>query len=247
MKSNALESIEILKNNSLFDERESGKTHTKYEIETMFFSCIKNGDIPAVKNALETVLSEKIITGKLSENSLRQMQYWAVCCVTLATRYAIQGGLDETEAFNFSDECIQKIDLMTKESEIIGFLRNKSIEITSLVSKSKINANCPYSIRKCVHYINTNLHNKLSVEILAKECSLSEDYLSALFKKSMGVTISQHIRKKRLEAARSMLNGKNSCSEVAYYLGFCSESYFIKCFKEEYGITPSKYAASLNF
>lgn len=247
MNNNALEGIEVLDNSSLFDERESGKTHTKYETETMFFSCIRNGDTKAVENALKSIFSEKIIAGKLSENSLRQMQYWAVCCVTLATRYAIQGGLDETEAFNYSDECIQKIDRMKRETDIIEFLKERSISITRLVEKSKSNVGCPSAIRKCVHYINTNLHGKLSVALLAKECSVSPDYLSSLFKKSMGLTVSQYIKKKRLEAARDMLNGKHSCSEVAYCLGFCSESYFIKCFKEEYGITPSKYSASLSF
>lgn len=247
MADNSLECIEVLTDNKLFEEREHGKTHTQYETETMFFTCIKNGDEQAVKNALNSIFSEKITIGKLSENSLRQMQYWAVCCVTLATRYAIQGGLDETDAFNFSDECIMKIDSMKSNREILLYLQNCSIELTRLVNKNKIYSECPYPVRKCIHYINTNLHGKLSVELLAEICSLSADYLSLLFKKNMGITISQYIMKKRLYAARDMLNGKYTCSEIAYYLGFCSESYFIKRFKEEFGITPAKYASKLGF
>ena len=117
-----LESIEILDDNKIFSERESGVTHTPYETETMFFSLIKHGNVEGVKNGIEQLLSSnKIVAGRLSEDALRQTKYWAVCCVTLATRYAVQGGLDETAAFNFSDECIMKIDVLKSSTEILAF------------------------------------------------------------------------------------------------------------------------------
>lgn len=243
-----LESIEILDDNKIFSERESGVTHTPYETETMFFSLIKHGNVEGVKNGIEQLLSSnKIVAGRLSEDTLRQTKYWAVCCVTLATRYAVQGGLDETAAFNFSDECIMKIDVLKSSTEILAFLKDRCIELTKLVFASSHTKDCPYAVKKCVHYINTNLHNRLSLDILAKECGISPDYLSVIFKKYMKLSVSQYIKKQRLNTARDMLNGKYSCSDVAYYLGFCSESYFIKCFKEEFGITPAKYASSLSF
>lgn len=43
----------------------------------------------------------------MSENSLMQRKYMAVSSITLATRYAIQGGLNEDEAYSFSDRFIK--------------------------------------------------------------------------------------------------------------------------------------------
>lgn len=251
MEFSALESIEILPNeqnkNALFNERENGITHTVYEAEVILFSFVKRGDVDGLRKYMEQLFRNKIVVGKLSDDKLRQMQYWAVCCITLATRYAIQGGLDETTAFNLSDEYIMAVDKMTRVEDIFAFLQNKSIELTKLVEKNSHNAKYPYAVRKCIHFINTNLHNELNLDILSNECELSRDYLSVLFKKCTGSTVLQYIKKQRLNAAKDMLNGKCSSSEVGYYLGFCSESYFIQCFKKEFGMTPKEYANSLKF
>jgi len=239
--------MEILPDSRLFTQREHGSTHTPYETETIFYSCIKNGNCKKVEETMKELLSQKIFVGKMSEDPLREMQYWAVCCVTLAARYAIQGGLDETDAFNFSDECIMKIDRMTRGEDIFLFLQKKSIELTSMVAKSTDKLNYPPAVKKCIHYIKTNLHGKITLEQLADVCSLSPDYLSLIFKKSVGETVSSYIMRKKLEAAVEMLNGRYSTSETAYYLGFCSESYFIKCFKKAYGKTPGQYKKEKKF
>ncbi|MCM1365282.1 MAG: AraC family transcriptional regulator [Faecalibacterium sp.] len=242
MQYNLLQCVEILPNNALFDEREHGITHTTYETEKMFYSLIKNGDVENLQKALELLLKNKIVVGRMSDDDLRQMKYTAVCCITLATRYAIQGGLDETIAFNKSDEGIMAIDKMTSGESIFNYLYKMSIELTTLIAKSKRNGKYQYAVKKCLHIINTNLHSKLSVKQLARECELSPDYLSRIFKEDTGVTISQYIKKERLNVAKDMLIHNRSCSEVAYYLGFCSESYFIKCFKEEFGVTPKRFS-----
>lgn len=245
MKYSSLESIEILKNNEIFDERENEKTHTSYETELMFYSCIKNGDVDRTVKMMQQLFANKVITGKLSDNNLMQIKYWSVCCITLAVRYAIQGGVDETFAFNFSDSCIINIDKMEKEEDVFKYLQDVCIEITTLVAKNKKNNDYPYKIKKCIHFINVNLHNKISLQQLADETHLSADYLSYLFKKCVGTTITDYIRHQKLLAAKVMLKERKSCSEISYYLNFCSESYFIKCFKKEFGITPKVYAENM--
>lgn len=242
MKKTGIEQIKVLSDNEIFSERENGVTHTPYETEVMFYNCIKNGNREKAEKMMNHLLSQSVITGKLSDDPLRQMKYWAVCSITLGIRYAIAGGLDETTAFNYSDEIICKIDRMKNAEEIFTLLKDTCINLTALVAKSKDKSSYPTAVRKCIHFINTNLHEKISLELLSEKCSISSDYLSALFKKTTGQTISSYIRDKRLEAAKEMLESGQDTSSTAYYLGFCSESYFIKCFREKFGMTPKKYA-----
>ena len=242
LKNNGIEEIKVLSDSEIFSERESGVTHTPYETEVMFYNCIKNGDCEKAEKMMNLLLSQSVIVGRLSDDPLRQMKYWAVCSITLGTRYAIAGGLDETTAFNYSDEIICKIDRMTSAEEIFVLLKDTCINLTSLVAESKNKVSYSAAVRKCIHFINTNLHEKLSLELLSKKCNLSPDYLSALFKKEVGQTIISYIKDKRLEAAKDMLYSGQDTSSTAYYLGFCSESYFIKCFREKFGITPKKFA-----
>ncbi len=238
-----LENIEVLPigDNALFSRRENETAHTAYCTEVMLYSAIRQGDIEALKEMLSNTASRRLVMGRLSPDDLRQMQYWAVCCVTLATRYAIEGGLDEVTAYCFSDDCILKIDKMVSVGEILDYLVERGFRLTDMVAQSKKQREYSHDVRRCISYINANLHKKITLDILSRECNLSKDYLSLKFKAETGLRPSDYIKKQRLIAGRDMLRENRSCSEVAYYLNFCSESYFIKCFREEFGITPKKY------
>lgn len=243
MKQGELYNIRVLPKvaDPSFSQREHGITHTSYLEETAFFSYLQQGDTERMEQMLQAYLARGIVVGRLSEDTLRQTQYWAVCCVTLGTRYAIQGGLDEMQAFNLSDSYIMQIDRLRDPQAILAFLEQAVLELTRLV-KQNAHGDCPVKIRKCLHYIDKHLHEPIRVADLAQLIDLSEDYVSRYFKKHIGKTVQEYIKYKRLEAAKAMLRGACSQKQVAYSLGFCSQTYFITCFKKAYGITPHQYA-----
>lgn len=238
-----IHNIEILpaSTNPLFEERETGITHTAFEFEMALFQFIKLGDVKNVITSMENYLSSGLVVGRLSSNSLRQMQYWAVSCISVAIHYAILGGLDETEAFNLSDEYIRRVDQFSSIEMMIPYLQEKALDLTYLVYNSKFKETLSPVIRRCLHYIHLHLHNRITVATLAKECHLSCDYLSALFKKEMGMNVSRYIMKEKLKASEGMLSSNYSYDTICYQLAFCSEAHFITCFKKEYGITPGEY------
>ncbi|MEG0545973.1 MAG: AraC family transcriptional regulator [Oscillospiraceae bacterium] len=231
--------------NPIFEQRETGQTHTPYQAEIRFYSCIKEGNSELLINEMDSFFKSGFVIGRMSDNDLRQMQYWATSCIAIGIRYAIQGGLDEMKAFNFADKCIETIDKFVLPEQVVEFLPKKAIELTEMVNRLKISVTYSYHIKICIDYINKNLHNKITVEMLSKVCKLSESYLSVLFKKETGINISKYILKKKLEVAKALINEKYDCGEIVYSLDFCSQSHFISCFKKEYGITPSAYATSL--
>lgn len=233
--------INILDESRIFNERENGIIHTPYELETAFLSGIKKGSRTDVKMMINNMIDSGINIGKMSNDGLRQIKYWAVSLFTLITRSAIQGGLDETTAYNFSDNCIMRIDKMSNTDDIVDFIIQKCITVTDMVAESRENSVYSQPIRKCLHYIHTHLHERLDVATLSKECGLSEDYLSYLFKKNIGINLSKYIKTQKLQASKEMLKENYSVSDIAYYLGFCSESYFISCFKKEFGKTPKQF------
>lgn len=233
--------IDVLESSSLFDIRENGKAHTPYETEKRFYSVIKNGDTEKAKETVLFLKSNKIVTGKMSDSSLTQMKYWAVCCVTLAARYAIEGGLDESFAFSYSDKSILKIDNMQTEAEIFEYILGGYIELCSLVRKNRDEKNYSKRVRLCIHYIGEHLHEKTSLEEISSRCLVSPDCLSRSFKKEVGCSIGEYIRKRKLLEAKELLLSGKSILETAYLLAFCSESHFIRRFREEFGETPKQF------
>lgn len=179
--------IEILPKgveNPRFQQRESGIVHTPYRLEIAFYNLIKSGDVEGVHGAIGRFMENALVVGRMSNDALRQAQYFAVSCITLATRYAVEGGLMEGEAYNLSDSYIQTIDKMNDVADILQYLVEKAIEITSLVSANKKRLEYPSYVRKAMKYVSAHLHERIRCEDVAAACGVSADYLSSAFKKT---------------------------------------------------------------
>lgn len=87
-----------------------------------------------------------------------------------------------------------------------------------------------------------HLHEPIHTEILAEHVGLNRSYLSTLFKKETGQTLSQYILSKRIEAAQNMLRFSDySYAEIAASLAFSSQSHFIRVFRAQTGYTPKEF------
>ena len=84
--------------------------HTPYRDEVRLFSCLQRGDLKKLIYELGQIGIQNITVVQMSENDLQQQKYMAVSFITLATRYAIQGGLGESNAYAYSDDFIRRID-----------------------------------------------------------------------------------------------------------------------------------------
>lgn len=229
---------------AVFAQRESGIAHTPYQAECAFYDCIRQGDLHLLDEKMQQYFEKGVVVGKLSDDALRQMQYWGVSSITLAVRAAMQGGLDELYAYNLSDSYIQSIDKMQSPDDILHFLIEKAGELTVLVSKVRGRLRYSPYVRRCMACVERRLHEKITVASLAEEIGITADYLSAVFKKETGEALSRYVLKRKLDEAKRLLENGCESDFVAYTLSFCSESYFISCFKRTVGVTPRAYAAS---
>ncbi|MEZ3496752.1 MAG: AraC family transcriptional regulator [Lachnospiraceae bacterium] len=229
---------------TVFEQREGAVCHTPYQLESEFYSCIERGEVTLLEDKMQQYFQDGFVIGRLSNNDLRQMQYWAVSSITLAVRAAIRGGLDELYAYNLSDYYIQYVDALQSTAQIVDLLTQKAVELTELVAK--VHGRLQYSphVRRCIGYIERHLHEKLTVAALAENGGITADYLSAIFKRETGEVLSTYILKVKLREAKLLLENGCNCEQTAYTLSFCSESYFISCFKKAFGITPRAYAAA---
>lgn len=92
--------------------------------------------------------------------------------------------------------------------------------------------------------IQANIDNPdLNVAFVCESTGLSTKTLYRMVKKHTGATPLDYIRRTRLAVAAALLSqGTYSVAEVMYKVGFNSSSYFSKCFAQQYGTTPGKYA-----
>ena len=223
-----------------FNNREYMLSHLPYEREMAFYQSIKTGNVKEAKRLFKPLDAEGM--GKLSDDPLRNLKYHLIITVAFITRYCIEGGMEMETAYNMSDAYIQRIDKCAGKDEIHAIhqelvegyaKRMHDIIKHRLLSKPVI---------LCIDYIYNHLHSRITLKELAQTAGLSESYLSRLFKKEIGATVSQYIAQKRVEAAENLLKYSDySCVEISNYLCFNSESYFIQVFKSYTKMTPREY------
>ncbi|NNF32346.1 MAG: response regulator [Flavobacteriaceae bacterium] len=84
-----------------------------------------------------------------------------------------------------------------------------------------------------------------SVEQFSKEMGVSRMQLHRKLKAITGQATSEFLRSQRLKLALNLLKEKKATiSEIGYTVGFNDPSYFTKCFKQEFGTSPSDYFSS---
>lgn len=92
------------------------------------------------------------------------------------------------------------------------------------------------------NYIGEHLDEDLNRKTLAQAAHLNPDYLSYLFRKHTGETLSRYILKERVRQAKKLLMSTNlPIHEIALQIGFPNISYFSKQFKDLEGQTPLQF------
>ena len=237
---------------AVFRQREEERYHHGYDEELLQYEYLRDGDMRSVEESKRIFRTG--ITGKLSDDPVRDKKYLFVASTTLATRFAIEGGMEAQEAYNLSDLYIQKMDLLKTvdsifehQTEMITDFTTRMSHIHSVRNSSDhetVDVNISEPVLKVMDYIYYHLHMPMTVASIGDAIGYSPNYLNSLFKKEKGLTISEYIRMQRVEASkRLLLYSGYSISEISSLLAFSSESHFIKVFREQTDLTPKQYKA----
>ncbi|MCR4743080.1 MAG: helix-turn-helix domain-containing protein [Treponema sp.] len=223
-----------------FYNREYSFSHIPYDKEMAFYQSIRNGDMEEMQRLFTPLCVEGF--GKLSENPLRNLKYHLIITIAFITRYCIEGGLEMESAYNLSDIYIRKIDTCNSQEEIHDIHKELCESYVKRMQKCRSSARYSKAVQLTIDYIYDNLHEKILIADIAEKTKLSQSYISRLFHKETGVSISTYIINKRVEAAKNLLIYTDySTSEISNFLNFSSESHFISTFKKVTNQTPKKY------
>jgi DNA-binding response OmpR family regulator len=130
-------------------------------------------------------------------------------------------------------------NILEKRSNMFRAFSQNNIVIPSELSTNKIDEEF---LQKVIHYIEINIENtQLSVDLLAQNMNLSRSQVYRKIKALTDFTANEFIRQIRLKKSLKLLSeGSMNISEIAYKVGFSSQSYFTRSFKEYYGKSPTE-------
>jgi len=229
-----------------FERNETEQPHNPYEQEFREQESIEKGDIARLRESIAEDYIGSI--GTLSKNPLRHTKNLGIVLITLASRSAIRGGLSYETSYSFSDSYIQRIEECRDCISAMQLARDAEFQYAAMVHELKeqqkgtpVREKNPH-VRRCKNYIYSHLHDKLTVASLAAALDINANYLSGLFRKYEGISLSRYILQEKIERTKNLLiYSEYSYIEIASYLGFSSQSHLGAQFKKVTGCTLGQY------
>lgn len=211
----------------------------RYAFENEIIRAVSLGQLHKEK-LLATAFNGQFFEKRLTD-PLRNAKNYAIIMNTLLRKAAESGGVHPLYLDRMSSEFAAKIEQMSDLSANTALMREMFRSYCRLVRRHTLQRFSPV-IQKVILLIDSDLSADLSLASLAEQQKVSAGYLSTVFRRETGKTVSEYVREKRMKHAAHLLGTTTlQIQTVALHCGIMDVQYFSKLFKQQTGKTPREY------
>lgn len=218
---------------------EAGEETVHLNTYDEIFECVRKGDLGELESLLET--------GSYTEYLNRVIKEWdeayTVYHFNLAKTYhaALGAGVPITELAQLVELYLRDLKQDSSLAAVKSGMRRMLYDFTRYVNQY---SDSRYSsmVNMALMYIKEHIYETIEVKDIASVCSAGISTLQHRFRQETGLSLTDSIRKLKAEKACYYLRYTAiPCGDIAYRLGYCSQSYFIRQFKQTMDMTPAEY------
>lgn len=215
----------------------------RYSYENELMNAVSQG-LTHKAELLLTNFSE-ISFEKRTADPLRNIKNYCIIMNTLLRKAAENGGVHPIYIDSISSSYAKRIEELPSVEHIGKFMVEIFRAYSNLVKNHSISKYSP-AVQKTIITVDADLTADLSLKAMSKLNNVSAGYLSSLFKKETGQTLTEFVNRRRIKMAKKLLKTTNlQVQTIAQHCGILDLQYFTKLFKKYEGITPKEYRASL--
>lgn len=145
----------------------------------------------------------------------------------LASRAAIQGGMQVDDAFTLSDSYIRQCELLSSPERIVNLQYRMLLDYAERVERLHRGKASSKLAADAANYVQHHLSDAIKTEDITGTLYMSRPYLSKKFKEDTGGKIADFILKEKTEEAKRLLRySDKSLTVIGSYLGFSLSSHF---------------------
>jgi len=215
------------------------RIEANYAAEKELMQMISHGQIHKIEqyfNQIDFVTAEQRLA-----DPVRNAKNYAIIMNTLLRKATEEGGVHPIHIDKISSSFAKKIELQTSEKGVSLLFKEMARKYALTVKNHSLKG---YSrmVRRVMIQVDTDLASDLSLSSQANLLDVNPNYLSTVFKKETGHTLTEYVTRKRIEHAVFLLNSTNmQIQTIAQYCGIPDICYFTKTFKKIIGKTPTEY------
>lgn len=211
----------------------------RYSHENELIQAVATGQV----NKAELLMSgfSKLSFERRLADPVRNLKNYCIVMNTLLRKAAESGGVHPLYLDRISSGYAKEIETLTS-TEAVETLMDKMLHGYCRLVRKHATKNYSPPVQKSILYISTNLGSDLSLNTLSNELNINASYLSTLFKKETGKTITDFANQKRVQRAANLLKStKLQVQTISQHCGISDVNYFSKIFKKYTGKTPKEY------
>ena len=220
------------------------------ENDSYTYPIVMEGKLRSAIRSRDKAMSQTILNQMLAyiytynQNNLERIKPRITELVVIISRAAVDAGANVKDIFLINENYNSNIEHFKDLEDLSVWVSNmlqRFISLTFEFEKVK-HADIVY---KVIEFIKENYHRHIPLDEIAEITYMSKTYLSTLFKKETGYSISEYINGIRVERAMTLLIDSDiQIVDIARMCGFEDQSYFTKVFRKITGSTPKKYRES---
>lgn len=211
----------------------------RYNAERELMQAVSQG---AVHKAEKLFLNPSgFVFEKRTDDPVRNMKNYLIISNTLMRKAAEYGSVHPFYIDGISGNYAKEIEKVRSVNDAAALLQDMVRKYCILVKKHSMK-NYSLLIQKVVTIIDADLTADLGLKRLSEIMNVNASYLSALFKKETGKTLTEYVTRKRVDHAAFLLRSTNlQIQTVAQHCGIFDVNYFAKIFKKYTGKSPKEY------
>ncbi|MBQ7296241.1 MAG: helix-turn-helix transcriptional regulator [Clostridia bacterium] len=212
----------------------------RYSFENNMIKAVSAGNYKALRDSISVDVFLSNVE-KRTDDNLRNLKNYMVIFNTLLRKGVEVGNVHPFYIHNLSSDFAKKIELCKNEKEIEMLWGEMAYAYCKLVKDHKDKGYSPL-IKNVVMLIDSDLTADLSLKGIADALGANASYLSSVFKKETGQTLTDFVNMKRISHAKYLLTNTDlSVSTVGQHCGITDNNYFSKIFKKHTGKTPKEF------
>ncbi len=181
-----------------------------------------------------------------SMNTLRDFKNYAIITNTLLRKAAEYGHVHPLHIDSLSSRFARSIENANSKEDIFRLMREMARKYCLLVKNHSLQGYSPL-VRDVLVRISSDLTADLSLKTQSAYLHVSASYLSAVFKKETGSTLTDYVNRRRVEYGIFLLNSTSlQIQTIAQHCGVPDLNYFSKTFKKYTGLTPTEYRSRIS-
>ena len=225
--------------NKIMDAADLKLMEARYEAENRLMYAVSHGHTHQaqmlISHASEHVLEQRTM------DSLRNIKNYGIVLNVLLRKAAEEGSVHPLHIDQLSSTMARRLEQLRTPADALK-LFGTMVHKYCLLVKNHSMKHYSQLVQHVILRIDTDLTADLSLKSHADFLNVNPSYLSTLFKRETGMTLTDYVNRQRVEHGIFLLNATDmQVQTIAQYCGIPDVNYFTKTFKKFIGKTPKEY------